>query len=70
MLSRPEKEYVLALAALRKKEYIAALTHFDKASPFFTGNPEFNLLHETTRTLVTVKAQLAEEEILVDIEEI
>lgn len=70
MLNRPEKEYYLALAALRNKEYIMALKHFDRASAFFQTNKEFNLLYETTKTLMAVKEQLAQGEEIVALKEL
>ncbi len=70
MLNRPEKEYYLALAALRNKEYITALRHFDLASEFFRNNREFNLLYETTRTLLAVKERLAQNEEIVELKEL
>ena len=59
-LSAHEKSYCLALAALSQKKYRQAADHFDKAAPFFNGNQEFALMHETTRLLVAVKRELAE----------
>lgn len=70
MLNRPEKEYYLALAALRKKEYITALAHFDRAGEFFRTNREFTLLYETTKTLIAVKEQLAQSEEIVELKEL
>jgi hypothetical protein len=70
MLNRPEKEYYLALAALRQKEYIMALAHFDRAGEFFKNNREFTLLYETTKTLIAVKEQLAQSEEIVELKEL
>ncbi len=55
MLNPGEKAYCAALLALKKKDYSAAMKHFEEAAPFFKENAEFNLLMETTKLLVVVK---------------
>ena len=59
MLETSEKAYCLALHALKEKQYQQAAGYFDRATEFFAGNPEFNLLRETTRLLLEVKTALA-----------
>ena len=59
MLKSSEKEYCLALEALSRKQYREALRYFDVAASDFANNAEFGLLHQTTRVLCSVKAELA-----------
>jgi hypothetical protein len=58
MLTSAEKDYCLALLALKHKEFRKAVDHFEKAAPDFVNNQEFNLLFESTRLLVAVKDEL------------
>lgn len=57
MLNSSEKAYCEALLALKNKDYRAASDHFDTAAPHFRDNREFNLLSETTKLLLAVKAE-------------
>jgi hypothetical protein len=70
MLNASEKAYCLALQSLREKKYRQALDLFDQAASFFETNSEFNLLRESTRLLVAVKAELirldADESVVVE----
>ena len=59
MLDRAEKAYCLALESLQAGEYQAALQQMETAALRFGEDPEFRLLHETTRLLVAVKRELA-----------
>lgn len=58
MLTPAEKSYCLALQALERRQYELAVDHFGRASAMFANNPEFVLLHETTRLLVAVRREL------------
>ncbi len=58
MLNAAEKAYCLALEALKRREYRRADELFEQAAGFFADNPEFRLVRETTRLLVTVKEEL------------
>jgi hypothetical protein len=51
MLNSSEKAYCQALESLAR--------NFDAAAPDFANNEEFGLLHQTTRVLCSVKAELA-----------
>jgi len=59
MLDPEEKAYLLALQALRDKQYGQAVGHFDRAAENFGNNREFSLLRETTRLLLEVKRTIA-----------
>ena len=59
MLNSSEKAYCQALESLQRKKYPEALKFFDAAAPYFETNQEFGLLHQTTRLLCSVKAELA-----------
>jgi hypothetical protein len=59
MLNSSEKAYCQALESLARKQYREALRYFDAAAPDFANNEEFGLLHQTTRVLCSVKAELA-----------
>ena len=58
MKEQPEKAFVQALIALKRKEYGSASEYFEKAAPYFKGNKEFRLLRETNRLLLAVKKEL------------
>jgi hypothetical protein len=57
MLNSSEKAYCEALLALQRKDYQVASAHFDMAAPYFKGNREFNLFHETTKLMLAVKKE-------------
>ncbi len=57
MLNSCEKAYCEALLALKHKDYRAASDHFDTAAPHFKDNQEFDLLRETTKLFLAVKAK-------------
>ena len=58
MFSHSEKAYCQALLALRNKDYVSAVSHFDRSAAQFSNDPEFSLLSEATRLLVAVKREL------------
>ena len=58
MKEQPEKAFVQALIALKRKEYGSASEYFEKAAPYFKGNKDFRLLRETNRLLLAVKKEL------------
>lgn len=58
MKAQPEKAFIQALLALKRKEYGSASEYFDKAAPYFKGNKEFRLLRETNRLLLVIKKEL------------
>ena len=58
MLSTAEKAYIGALQALSDKEYRRAAEYFEMAAPQFEGDPDFRILRESTRLLLTVKDEL------------
>lgn len=61
MLDQAEKAYCLALEALEKKDYRAAISYFDRAASRFGEEGEFKILHETCRVLVALKQELRQE---------
>jgi hypothetical protein len=59
VLEPREKAYLMALQALREKQYQKAAGFFDRAAEFFAENREFCLLRETTQLLLEVKKEIA-----------
>ena len=60
MLNSSEKAYLMALQALKARNYQQAAQQFDRAADFFKENKEFLILRETTKLLLEVKSQLGE----------
>lgn len=58
MKAQPEKAFIQALMALKRKDYGSASEYFEMAAPYFRGNKEFRLLRETNRLLLAVKKEL------------